>query len=226
MGELVHLPPRGHYIARHVGELAGVSGETIGQWSRYGYIRASQSEAGDYPLVYSYQDVAEAIVVHELLERKVPLRALRPVIDGLREERGDWPLQHSELETLSAPPNVDDEIPISALLVKYGDLRYQLGPHGWQQVESAVINPTRIGSELHRGGWAVRELPDLRYIEVDPDRLSGRPAIRGKRIAAQEVAEIADEPGGLEDLAEGYNLGDDEISDARRWWSEVQRLAA
>ena len=175
---VVHMPPRGHYLASEVGELAGASGETIGQWSRYGYIRASQAD-GEYPLVYSYQDVAEAILVHELLEGKVPLKALRPVIDALRDERGDWPLQHSTLETVS-----DEDIPIAALLVRHGDLRYELGPHGWQQVESAVINPRRIGSELHRGGWAVRRLPNLQHIEVDPDRMSGRPAIRGKRISA------------------------------------------
>lgn len=220
MSNVVHLPPRGRYVASEVGQLAGTSGETVGQWSRYGYIRASQSE-GDYPLIYSYQDVAEAIVVHELLEAKVPLKALRLVIDALREERGDWPLQHSALETVSG-----DDIPIAALLIRHGELRYELGPRGWQQVEGAVINPRRIGSELHRGGWALRRLPDLQHIEVDPDRMSGRPAIRGKRIAAQEVAEIAGEPGGLDDLAEGYNLDGDEIDDARRWWAEVRRLAA
>ena len=220
MTTVVRMPPRGHYLASEVGQLAGVSGERIGQWSRYGYIRASQSD-DEYPLVYSYQDVAEAILVHELLERKVPLKALRPVIEALHEERGDWPLQHSALETLSG-----DDIPIAALLVRHGQLRYELGPHGWQQVEGTVISPRRIGDELHRGGWALRRLPNLQHIEVDPDRMSRRPAIRGKRIAAQEVAEIASEPGGLEDLAEGYNLASDEIDDARRWWAEVRRLAA
>jgi hypothetical protein len=49
---VVRMPPRGHYLASEVGQLAGVSGERIGQWSRYGYIRASQSD-DEYPLVYS-----------------------------------------------------------------------------------------------------------------------------------------------------------------------------
>ena len=44
--------PRAHgtFLAGEVGELAGVSGNTIGQWARWGYIRASQSD-GD-PHVY------------------------------------------------------------------------------------------------------------------------------------------------------------------------------
>lgn len=221
MGKLVLLPPRGHYLASEVGQLAGVSGETIGQWARYGYVRASQSESGEYPRIYSYQDVAEAIMVHDLVDKTVPLKVLRPVIEALRDELGDWPLQHSELATLSSP-----DIAVAALLVRHGGDRYELGPHGWQQVEAAAVNPQRVVSDLHRGGWAARELPDLRHIEVDPDRMSGRPSIRGKRIGAQDVAEIASGPDGLEDLVEGYNLQQTEIDDARRWWDAVSRLAA
>ena len=40
--------PHGHFLAGEAGELAGVSGTTIGQWARWGYIRASQ-DAGDPP---------------------------------------------------------------------------------------------------------------------------------------------------------------------------------
>src|ERR687886_152685 len=50
--------PHGHFLAGEAGELAGVSGNTIGQWARWGYIRASQS--GGDPHVYSVEDVAEA----------------------------------------------------------------------------------------------------------------------------------------------------------------------
>jgi hypothetical protein len=53
--------PRGWYLAREVGLLAGVSGEKVGQWARYGYIRSSWSST--IPRVYSFQDVAEAIAV-------------------------------------------------------------------------------------------------------------------------------------------------------------------
>src|SRR3954469_20053178 len=106
------MPPRGHYLAQEVGRLAGVSGSKVGQWVHYGYIRASQSAAGEYPRVYSFQDVAEAIMVHELVEQKVPLKVLRPVIESLRERFGDWPLQHAQMETLTTP-----DVSVASLLV-------------------------------------------------------------------------------------------------------------
>lgn len=219
MGSVVHLPPRGRYVASEVGQLAGVSGEKVGQWARYGYIRASQSEPGEYPRLYSFQDVAEAILVHELLEQNVPYAVLRPIIEALRIELGDWPLQHAHLETVSG-----DEIPLAALLVRHGGNRYELGLHGWQQVEGAFVQPRRVVADLHRGGWAVRELPDLQHIEVDPDRLSGRPTIRGRRVPVSLVAELATRPDGAEILHEDYDLDDEQIRDARRWWDVTTRF--
>lgn len=224
MGELHHMPPRGQYFAHEVAQLAGVSGGTIGQWARNGYIRASQSESGEYPRIYSYQDVAEAIIVHELLDRGVPLRVLWPVIEALREQWGAWPLQHASLETVSAP-----DITLASLLVGEGALRAELGAHGWQLVEHTTLNLERVAAELHRGGWATREMPDLRHIEVDPDLLSGRPSIRGRRVPVSLVAELADTTDGDEILREDYDLSADEIHDAVRWWRHTatyDRVAA
>ena len=88
------LRPHGEFLAADVGELAGVSGTTIGQWARRGYIRASQS-AGD-PHVYSVEDVAEAAIVAVLLRRGVrrkDVRRLREELDGY----GDWPLSAAAL---------------------------------------------------------------------------------------------------------------------------------
>jgi uncharacterized protein (DUF433 family)/DNA-binding transcriptional MerR regulator len=210
---VITLPPRGRYLAQEVGQLSGVSGHTVGQWAHYGYITASQSEAGEYPRVYSFQDAAEAIIVHELLERKVPREVLRPVILGLREQYGDWPLQRSHLETLSAP-----QVPVAALLVREGSIRLELGEHGWQIVEHATVNPVQVAADLRSGGWAVRQLPDLRHIAVDPDLLSGRPAISGRRVPVSLVAELAVETNGVQILEEDYDLSREEIEDAVRWW--------
>src|SRR3954467_2879965 len=86
----------GEFLAGAVGELAGVSGNTIGQWARWGYIRASQS-TGD-PHVYSVEDVAEAAMVKALLERGVTHRMVRRAIAELGEY-GDWPLSEAPLAT-------------------------------------------------------------------------------------------------------------------------------
>jgi len=94
-GTVHHLPPRGHYLAHEAGRLAGVSGNTIGQWAGRGYIRSSQSE--ESPRVYSYQDVAEAMIVHELRDRGIDYAVIRETIENLREQTGNaWPLSRAQ----------------------------------------------------------------------------------------------------------------------------------
>ena len=113
--------PHGHFLAGEAGELAGVSGSTIGQWARWGYIRASQS-AGD-PHVYSVEDVAEAAIVHELLERGVRHADVRRAVDRLRTY-GTWPLSEAPLATTQeGRPRL--------VLRENGDA-YALSPRGWQ----------------------------------------------------------------------------------------------
>jgi uncharacterized protein (DUF433 family) len=69
------------YLAHDAARLAGVPGDRIGQWARWGHIAASVS-AGD-PHVYAWEDVAEALAVHELLERGVRLPVIRAAVERL-----------------------------------------------------------------------------------------------------------------------------------------------
>jgi DNA-binding transcriptional MerR regulator len=105
-----------------VGELAGVSGNTIGQWARWGYIRASQS-AGD-PHVYSVEDVAEAAMVKALLERGVTHRMVRRAIAQLGEY-GDWPLSEASLAVTTGGKR-------RKVVLRDGDAAFALSPRGWQ----------------------------------------------------------------------------------------------
>ncbi len=212
MDNVRHMPPRGHYLAHEVGLLAGVPGHTIGQWARRGYIKSSVS-ASPPPRVYSYQDVAEAMVVHDLLDHNVPHRDIKTAIESL-QRYGDWPLTNAPLAVAEGRVFSPD-----------GDHTYDVGRLGWQQVV-APGNLTRIASQLRRGGWAVRRIPDLEHIEVDPDLLSGRPTIKGRRLPAAKVAAMASTPEGREILTEDYGLTDAEISDAERWWQATNELAA
>lgn len=209
---VTELPPRGHYLAHEVGRLAGVSGPQIGQWARNGYIRSSQSEGA--PRIYSFQDVAEAMVVHELRDHEVPYRAIKRTIGDTRERYGtDWPLTRAKLATAKGRVYAQDD-----------EALYDIGARGWQQLQLNERHLARIVGLLQRGGWAARELPDLRHVEVDPDRLSGRPTIRGRRVPAEKVARLAGVPGGRATLAEDYDLSEDEIHDAERWWEAAQRF--
>jgi uncharacterized protein (DUF433 family)/DNA-binding transcriptional MerR regulator len=205
---------RGHYLAQEVGGLAGVSGKRVGQWARRGYIRSSHSSS--IPRIYSYLDVAEAMVVHELEDRAVAPKDIGAIVKDLRDELGtEWPLQQTRL---MAPPRQAGKRTRSIATEGNGVLRDLIRRHPI----IGKLDLIDIASNLERGGWAARDLPNLKHIEVNPDLLSGRPAIRGRRISAKDVALEAAQPDGLIELHEGYGLTDAEIFDARQWWHQVQ----
>jgi len=217
MAVIREMPPRGRYLANEVGRLAGVSGDRIGQWARRGYIRSSVSS--ERPRVYSYQDAAEAMVVHELVRRDVALGAIKAAIAYLREHGSAWPLSHAELfvpgqHRRAAGKKQTVVVTEPGAFIDTGARAAVL--HG--------VDLVQIVTDLARGGWAAREMPDLTHIEVHPDRLSGRPVIRGRRIAAQDVAEMASSPHGIRLLRSEYNLTAEEIDDACRWWEAVRRF--
>jgi DNA-binding transcriptional MerR regulator len=113
----------GQLLAADVGELAGVSGTTIGQWARRGYIRASVSAAD--PHVYSVEDVAEAAIVGELLGRGVSHADVRRAIARLRGEYGEWPLSEAPLGTTTQKGR-------TRIVLRERDGLYSLCPRGWQ----------------------------------------------------------------------------------------------
>jgi len=118
----------GRLLAADVGELVGVSGTTIGQWARRGYIRSSQAE-GD-PRVYAVEDVAEASVVRALLDRGVRRPVIRRTVQRLRAEADGaaaWPLVTARLGTV-------EERGRTRLLLHAEGGWHELGPRGWQRV--------------------------------------------------------------------------------------------
>ena len=79
----------GRLLAREAGDIVGVSGTTIGQWARHGYIRPSQS--AELPHVYSVEDVGEAAIVAALLHRGVRHADVRRAIERRFAERhAEW----------------------------------------------------------------------------------------------------------------------------------------
>jgi DNA-binding transcriptional MerR regulator len=119
--------PHGSFLAAEAGELAGVSGTTIGQWARRGLIRSSVADAD--PRVYSVEDVAEAVVVRSLLERGVRHADLHRLLDRLRPY-GPWPLSEATLATTT------EDAPRIVLREDDGD--WILTARGWQKPATAV----------------------------------------------------------------------------------------
>lgn len=110
----------GAFRAAEVGEMAGVSGTTIGQWARRGLIRSSQRDTE--PRLYSVEDVAEAAIVRALLDAGATHAEIHRAVGALP---GRWPLSHAELAV-----TVDGRI---ARCDEEGELEV-LSPRGWQFV--------------------------------------------------------------------------------------------
>ena len=131
--------PHGRFLAGEAGELVGVSGTTIGQWARRGYIRASRS-TGD-PHVYSLEDVAEAWVVHALLDRGVGHAGVRRTIAALGD-RGPWPLLTAALATTDGNGSV-------RVVLCAPDGAYALSGRGWQRLAvQPALRPQRPPSAM------------------------------------------------------------------------------
>jgi hypothetical protein len=130
-------------------------------------------------------------------------RDIRQAIQLLRDEYGDWPLTHPRLATTNGTGASR-----AAVLVEREGEHYDVGERPWQRVV-AIGNLRRMAEDLNRGGWVVGRIPDLEHVQVDPDRLGGRPVVRCWRIAAEDVALMAEAPGGMELLRRDYELTDD-----------------
>src|SRR6266516_1304889 len=168
------------------------------------------------PRVYSFQDAAEAMAVHELLRRGVRHLDIRRAVANTRAKYGDWPLTAAPLATASALAGRN-----RILLVLNGDL-LDIGRGQGAQAVLRYTTLKAVTALLRQGGWAIREVPDITHIEVDPDRLSGRPTIRNRRLPVAKVAELAKSGyGGLRVLREDYELERPEIRDAVRWHDKV-----
>ena len=111
----------GHLLAGEVGELVGVSGTTIGQWARHGYIRPSRS--ADLPHVYAVEDVGEASIVAALLQHGVRHADVRAAIARLGD-LGHWPLSEARLSVTAD----------GRLLLHEDGLAHALTRRGWQVV--------------------------------------------------------------------------------------------
>ena len=114
----------GEFLAGAVGDIAGVSGTTIGQWARWGYIRASRSDGN--PHVYAFEDVVEALMVKALLDRGVSRPMIRRAVAQL-SEYGDWPLSEARLATTSNGRR-------PRIVLREDDGAYALSPRGWQRM--------------------------------------------------------------------------------------------
>jgi hypothetical protein len=179
-----------------------VPGDRIGQWARWGHIRASVSE-GD-PHVYAFADVAEALAVHLLLEAGFGLKVVRRAVERLGGA-GAYPLSTGGLHVVDHRLAVERGEVLEDVFNAYGVL---------------PLNGRLTALELlRRGGWAAQAIGELDVVVVDPAVLGGRPHLRGRRVPVEDVAAMDDPEGEL-------GVSGREADVARRWWTEAEACAS
>lgn len=209
----------GVYAPRRAGALAGITGQTIGQWARYGLVRPTIYEGRPRNL-YSYFDVAEAIVVRWLLEEGFKHAHLRAAIKSVRDEYPDWPL-------LNAPLGIGRQT-----MHDRGQLVRQVEPQVYVDVsgtapDQVVIRPTLLDAArdmLRHGGW-LADVLGLDRIEVSPLKLGGQPSLRGRRWTVDHVARLGADEEGREILMSQYGLDPAEVDEALAWTEAAEALA-
>ncbi len=205
--------PVGWYRADEVGQLAGVSGDQVGQWARYGYMQSAWAHQA--PRAYAFQDVAEAMVLHFLRDHGVPYRSIKKALAEAQKRYGyRWPLSSAHLYVVADHPQAKG----AKRTVVVDDYDVVAKHHVLGKLDLIEVK-----RDLERGGWAARELPSLQYIQVDPAIRSGAPVIRGTRIPAEDVAVLIGQPDGGRLLAEEYGISSEQAEDARQWFELVSR---
>lgn len=209
----------GVYMPHYVGALAGVTGQTIGQWARHGLVTPTVFE-GRPANLYSYFDVAEAIVVRWLLDRGVSHGQIRFALSQVRESYPRWPLLNAPLGI--GHQSLDDP---GHLVLRDHDNDTYVDISG-EAPEQIVIRPQLLDHArdmLAHGGWIANAL-GLRSIEVNPEKLGGQPSLRNRRWAVDHVARLAADDDGRTVLIEDYGLSPSEVDDAVAWVDRVEAL--
>lgn len=203
----------GYYTTADVARLSGMTPHRVARWARMGIIRHSISTR---PNIYSYADAGEAILAHYLAEQGKKPGEIKELVEHLREEWGPWPLANAPLK---------HDGPFCVVWEKERGVHVSADIPGQEVIGKTLLNLQEIRQALSRGGWVSLKTP-RKHIEVDPDRHSGEPVVKGRRLSTHRVANLAAEPSGLDVLREDFSLTDDEIEDAVGYERDLAALAA
>ncbi len=207
----------GVFSPRRAGALAGVSGNKIGQWARYGLITPHVYE-GRPANRYAFYDVAEAIVIHWLRAAQFSYDEIHRAIATAREEYPDWPLVSAPLGV--ARDAVEGDRGLIVQRVEGGYV--ETGRPGGQ----VILKPELLGfarDMLRTGGWLADQL-GLERLEVDPEKLGGAPTLRGRRWPVERVARIAADGEGRDLLVQDYGLDKRDVEESVRWTDAATAL--
>lgn len=210
----------GVYSPGMTGALAGVSGQSVGQWARHRLIQPSVYR-GRPANLYSYYDVAEAVVVRWLVELRFSHRVIRKALDSVRGDYPNWPLLRAPLAV--GRLSIDDR---ARLVRRVADGTYMDAVDA-SRPEQVVIKPALLDQArdmLAHGGW-VAAVKNLQRIEVRPLKLGGAPSLVDRRWTVEQVARLAWDAEGRDVLVSTYGLSDQEIDESLSWMEGARELA-
>lgn len=216
------------YTPRRLGALAGVSGNTIGQWARNDLIQPTVQK-GLPSNLYSFFDAAEAIAVRWLRDSGFSYEQIHNAIEGARREdervgkkHAAWPLSRSKIGLGRATAETKHDRG-SIVLKDQSDGQYLDVTQGYDQIAFKPEFWLAIEDVLRSGGWIARELR-LKQIEVEPGLLGGQPTLAGTRWSVHHVALIAADEQGRCILQEQYELPDKGVRECVQWADAASRL--
>lgn len=175
--------------------------------ARYGIIPSVSTR----PRIYSYADAGEAVLVRYLVDQKFRTKTVRQIVENLRREYGQWPLA-------AAPLKHDGRL---AVIEKDGKVYFDAADSQEQRViAETLLDLKAVRNALENGGWIAYQKP-RKHIQVDPNRLSGQPVIRDRRVSTETVADLAKRPEGRALLREDYELTDEQMREAVEYEADV-----
>lgn len=202
-----------------MGALAGVNGYRVGQWARNHLIQPTFYE-GRPSNLYAFFDVAEAIVIHWLLERNFTYAQIHRAIERARTDHPDWPLLSAKLGVAQHAIEGD---PRGLIVQEVEDgVWVDTGGEG----EQITLRPQLLDEAkvmLRSGGWLANKL-GLRRIEVDPSKLGGAPTLKGRRWPVERVAQLAADEEGRSVLIDDYGLDQRDVDESLAWTTAAAKL--
>jgi uncharacterized protein (DUF433 family) len=210
----------GAYSPGMAGALAGVSGLSIGQWARHRLIRPGVFE-GRPTNLYSYYDVAEAVVVRWLIGQGFTHKQIRQALNGVRDAHPRWPLLHAPLGV--GRLSVDDR----ATLVRRIESGEYVDAIDKSRPDQILIKPVLLDQArdmLAHGGW-IAAVKNLQRIEVQPLKLGGAPTLVGHRWTVEQVERLAADQEGRSVLLDTYGLTAEEIDESVAWVEGARELS-
>lgn len=214
MTVVVPLLSRDVYLYAEVDRIVGLRAGTARRWIN-GYVRSGRHydpilrvEPRDTEWA-TWGEFVETRILAEYRE-EIHTRRLRAAIEALRHEyRSDYPLAYLQpyLSVVNRDLTISDDDE-TQVVVRTGQI---LLGEGWP-----VIKQAQLASD-DRGAKFVAEVPpDIEFpgIVVNPNRYSGQPTLRGRRISAATIAGMVKAGEKDADLAADYGLSLDQIAEA------------